>query len=286
EFQDALDENLSERMTAPWSGARAAGGEPADLTVPFTVGSDLERAVERLTVEVTLAALDAQRGRMLMLHAAGVADDEGRVVAFVGPSGRGKTTLSRARGQRWGYVSDETVAVDDALRVHPYRKPLSVVRAHGPKQQVAPAEAGLRELPDAPLRLAGLALMDRDAGAGRPELTAVPLAEALPELVAQMSYLRDHSRPLQAIARRCDAVGGVRRLRDPDAATVPALLDELIGSPVEASEWEPVPAASDAGPYLADHVEDAILTDGFVIVMADAVLHVLDGIAPVIWLAA
>lgn len=286
EFQEDLDEDRLDRMTAAWSGARAASGEPADLTVPFTVGSDLERAMERLTVEVTLAALDAQRGRMLMFHAAGVTDDHGRVVAFVGPSGRGKTTLSRALGQRWGYVSDETIAVDEALRVHPYRKPLSVVRAGGPKKQVSPADAGLRELPDVPLRLAGLALMDRDSATRHPELTAVPLVEALPELVAQMSYLRDLPRPLQTIARLCDAVGGVRRLRYPDATTVPPLLDELAGSSAETSEWAPVPAASEEGPYLADHVDDAILTDGFVIVMADAVLHVLDGIAPVIWLAA
>jgi hypothetical protein len=119
-----------------------------------------------------------------------------------------------------------------------------------------------------------------------PEVLPVSLAAALPELVPQMSYLRDHARPLRAIAALSTAIGGVRRLRYPDASMIPDLLPELLDAPFAPSSWEPAPAASDTGPYDASGVADAILTDGFLIVMADAVVHVLDGIAPVIWLAA
>lgn len=283
EFADDLDDSQRDRASQAWSGARSAGAGDPDLTRMFAAGADFDRAMERLTVDVTLSALDALRGRVLMFHAAGVADESGGVAAFVGPSGRGKTTLSRALGRHRGYVSDETIAVDADLSVLPYRKPLSVVRAARPKQQVAPAEAGLRELPEAPLRLAALLLMDRDAALSAPEIAAVPLAEALPELVPQMSYLRDQEHPLRAIAALCDAIGGVRRLRYPDAAMVPPLLPELFVTPAAVSEWRPAPDPIATGPYDASIVEDAILTGRYAIVMAQATMHVLDGIAPVVW---
>lgn len=281
-----LDGAQRDDVASAWSGALTSGHGSVDLTVPFRPGDDFDRAMERLTVDVTLAALHARRGSSLMFHAAGVADEAGRVAAFVGPSGRGKTTLSRALGEHYGYVSDEAVAVDADRRVQPYRKPLSVVRERAPKKQVSPAEAGLKALPDAPLHLSALVLLDRDPRLTEPEVLPVSLAEALPELVPQMSYLRSHARPLHAIAALCTTIGGVRRLRYPDASTVPVMLPELLDAPFGPSDWAPVPPATDTGPFDTSGVADAILTDGFLIVMAEAVVHVLDGIAPVIWLAA
>ncbi|MGB3374659.1 MAG: PqqD family peptide modification chaperone [Microbacterium sp.] len=284
-LSDDLTDQQRDEVRQAWSGATLSSqGEP-DLTLPFAAGADFDRAMERLTVEVTLAALDALRGDVLMFHAAGVADEDGNVAAFVGPSGRGKTTLSRELSRHRAYVSDETVAVDGGLRVHPYRKPLSLVREGAPKHQVSPVDAGLRELPDSDLRLSALVLMERDADLAQPEIVPVALTDALPELVPQMSYLRDQDKPLQAIAALSDAVGGIRRLRYPDSTTVPALLPELMISSGSASTWQPVSDAEATGPYLVDVADDAILTDGFVIVMAGATLHVLDGIAPVIWVA-
>ncbi|WP_309127678.1 ATP-binding protein [Microbacterium sp.] len=283
EYADDLDSSQRRTASDAWSGARSEGVGEADLSRTFSAGADFERAMERLTVDVTLSALDALRGRALMFHAAGVADESGRVAAFVGPSGRGKTTLSRELGRHCGYVSDETIAVDAELNVFPYRKPLSVVRAAKPKQQVSPDEAGLRGLPQAPLRLASLVLIERDAALSAPEIAPLPLVDALPELVPQMSYLRDQERPLRAIAVLCDAIGGVRRLRYPEAATVPPLLPELFATPPTVHEWQPAPTPAESGPYDASGVDDAILTDGHVIVMAHSMLHVLDGIAPVVW---
>lgn len=285
EISDDLDEDQRQQLQRAWSGALSVRDDVPDLTLPFSVGTDFDRAMERLTVDVTLAALDALRGRALMFHAAGIADDDGRVAAFVGPSGRGKTTLSRELGRHCAYVSDETIAADAELRVHAYRKPLSVVRNGAPKNQVSPHEAGLRELPDGQLRLAALVLMERDAELEAPEIAPISLADALPELVPQMSYLRDQSRPLQEIAALSDAVGGIRRLRYPDSSSVPALLPQLLTPSGSASGWQAAPEPVVSGPYAVDVVDDAILTDGFVIVMAESTLHVLDGIAPVIWTA-
>jgi len=283
---DDLDQTQRDAVRTAWSGALSEGEGAADLTVPFAVGTSFDAAMEHLTVDVTLAALEALRGRALMFHAAGVADDSGRVIAFVGPSGRGKTTLSRELGRHFGYVSDETIAADAELRVRAYRKPLSIVRDGAPKKQMSPREALLSELPDAELRLAGVVLIERDAELERSEIASIPLVEALPELVPQMSYLRDQDKPLQAIATLSDAVGGLRRLRYPDSSVVPPLLPELLQSPALASDWRPLlDSAASSGPYSADVVDDAILTDGFVVVMAGATLRVLDGIAPVIWLA-
>ena len=47
-----------------------------------------------------------------MLHAAGIADADGLVVALVGPSGMGKTTASSYLARHgFGYVTDETVSI-------------------------------------------------------------------------------------------------------------------------------------------------------------------------------
>lgn len=286
ELPAELDDAQRKRIRTSWSGASSDGDGDADVVVLLQAELEFEQAMERLTVDVTLAALDALRGKALLFHAAGVADPDGRVAAFVGPSGRGKTTLSRALGRHHAYVSDETVAVRPDLSVSAYRKPLSVVRDGAPKDQISPADAGLQPLPEVPLRLQALLLMDRDASLAGPEIVPLPLAEALPELVPQMSYLRDQEHPLQTIAALGDALGGFRLLRYPEAAMVPPLLGEILDAPPAASDWSPVPDAAELGPYDCSEVADAICVDHHVIVMARSVVHVLDGIAPAIWLAA
>lgn len=282
-----LDASQRAEVHAAWSGALSAGGNGApDVTVAFSETASFDAAMERLTVDVTLAALAALRSHALMFHAAGIADDRGRVAAFVGPSGRGKTTISRTLGRHFGYVSDETVAIGENLAVSPYRKPLSLVREGQPKQQVSPQQADLRDLPAGVLRLRALVLLDRDPDLATPEIVTVPLVDAIPDLVAQMSYLNDQEQPLQAIARLSDEVGGVRMLRYPDAATVPPLVAGLLDHPGEPSRWMPAPLPASTAPYGAAGVLDAITTDDRVIVMVDSQVQVLDGIAPTIWLAA
>lgn len=281
-----FDQDQRERAVIAWSGASYKGAEEAHVTVPVSGAKTFDAAMESLSVDVTLVALGLVRDQALMFHAAGVADAQGKVVAFVGPSGRGKTTLSRSLGAHYGYVSDETIAVEADLTVRPYRKPLSLVRERLPKEQVSPADAGLKALPDAPLSLSSLVLLERDAAFSRPEILSVPLVDAIPQLVLQMSYLKEQKAPLHAIARLCDAIGGVRILRYPDADTVPALVPDLLAHRSQPSVWTSAPVASGDGPYDVGGAVDAIITDGRVIVMVESTVHVLDGIAPTVWLAA
>lgn len=287
DVDDDVAEEQRETLRSAWSGALCADERAADSAVPFAADGDFDLAMERLTIDVTLTALDALRGTALMFHAAGVADADGRVAAFVGPSGRGKTTLSRALGQSYGYVSDETIAVDAAGHVHPYRKPLSIVQPTGPKHQVSPRAAGLRELPNVPLRLTALVLIERDEDLGSPEISTIPLTEALPQLVAQMSYLRECPEPLQAIARLSDALGGVQLLRYPDASGVAPLVPQILQGGAGAEAWEALSTTDrSAGEFDVSCVDDAISTEDGVVVMVAGNLQVLGGIAPVIWRAA
>jgi len=174
----------------------------ADATLPHDTGYDVslhvpqqdhDKALENLSSLVTYQALRFHRGKKHLFHAAGVADSAGRVVAFVGPSGAGKTSLSRVLGRHHGYVSDETVAVDDDLSVLPYRKPLSLVREGSPKQQVAPSALGLKNLPEAPLQLDRIVLLDRQETFEGYELEPVPLVEAITFLLQQMSFTKEFS---------------------------------------------------------------------------------------------
>ena len=175
-------------------GAESSASESASAAAAGTVGTDaptpalrplvagsFDALAEHLTSHVTLDAIDAHAGAAMMLHAAGIALPDGRVVAFVGPSGRGKTTLSRLLGSRHGYVTDETVHIgirdDDFARVEPYRKPLSIKRAGLPKQQVSPAALDLLELPEAPLRLAAVVLLEREADAASASAPSASPAE-------------------------------------------------------------------------------------------------------------
>ncbi|MDR6867261.1 energy-coupling factor transporter ATP-binding protein EcfA2 [Microbacterium resistens] len=281
---DDAPEALVESIRTVWRGAIVEGRTP-DRTIDLIPG-DEDQVLETLSMRVTLEALDHRRGGLIMFHAAGVADERGRVAAFVGPSGRGKTTLSRALSQEYGYVSDETIGVDVDLRIHPYRKPLSVVRPALPKKQISPEDAGMKGLPSAALRLSALALLERDPGLDAVRVEHVPFLDAVPDLVPQLSYLADLERPLQELAELCDAVGGVVRLSYPDASTVAATVPALLDSSPQDRAWQPAPPAVDGGPFDTSPSRDAILVDERLALLADGRVQVLDGIAPVIWLSA
>src|SRR5690242_4779685 len=110
-----------------------------------------------------------------MLHAAGLASDDGGTVALVAGSGTGKTTAGRLLGRSLGYVSDETIAVEHDLTVRPYAKPLSIVTdptVPTGKHEESPDDLGLR--PAAPvLRLAAVAVLERRDDVGGPVLEPI-----------------------------------------------------------------------------------------------------------------
>lgn len=273
---------LVARVTDPWRGALVESVS-ADREVVLDATDNIEGMLEQLSVRVTLEALDHRRGDLIMFHAAGVALDDGRVLAFVGPSGRGKTTLSRELGKHFGYVSDETIGVDADLNVFPYRKPLSVVQDSGPKKQVGPVDAGLRDLPDAPLRLAALVLLDRDGQAPAPELASVDLLDALEATVPQLSYLGDVESALCRLALLVERVGGIQRLRYSDASDVPPIVPGLVRAR-STGRWRPALGSVGRGELTID-ADDAIASGGRIAVLSGGVVRVLSGIAPVIWQA-
>lgn len=284
-----------------WSGARCAAGDPipaAHLTVPVRPQSSLRNTLSSLSQQVTLAAIRARRGRLWMLHATGVADPAGRVVALIGPSGQGKTTAAAALSRHYGYVSDETVGIDPRGAVLPYRKPLSVIEdADSAKVQRSPEELGLLPLPQAPLRLAALVLLDRRAdGPDEPVLEACDLGEALEHLVGQTSYLADVPAPLRMIAAHAAATGGVRRIVYREAETLASAIAPLFQEPsppvVEESAIDARQTSGAPGIYRGPYLDALPLEDPDRIALLQpnatgpAYYRLVAGIGPALWRAA
>lgn len=290
---------LLDEMLLAWRDAGPVATQPHAsmpvVQVPALDAQNFEHLAYRFTVQVTTAALEFHRGEQLMLHAGGIARDDGAVIAIAGPSGRGKTTTMSVLAREYGYVSDEAVTIARDGGVLPYRKPLSVItEGHAEKLQVAPSELGLLPLPPADLRIAGLVLLDRHTD-GTPEsiVEPVPLAEALIELVQQTSYLVELDDPLRRIAEIASDTGGVRRLRVGAPDRIPLIADRLfaVDGPADGPDsgcesWEQVlPTAPGAAGYsVSDTVVDAVeVADGTAVLTRDRQLRLLAGAAPLVW---
>jgi hypothetical protein len=257
---------------------------------------------------VTLDAITGLRGDALMFHAAAVALDDGGVIGFVGPSGRGKTTAARELGRVYGYVTDETLAVRPDGTVVAYPKPLSIASPSGVKATEPASTFGLRGAPRDGLHLAALVLLDRRADVAEPFVESVPIVEALSELVPQSSFLPELDRPLRTLVELIMSTGGVRRIVYSEAASIPSLVDDLLGTVDAAApmlmdvanlsqrdcdcsgkvlEDDALPPAVDRpGAYWRGAFVDAMLVDDAVIVLASGRLTVLAGVGPALWLAA
>lgn len=259
----------------------------AGHTVILTGSGDVSplQRVADLTGTVTLTALDATRGTRLLLHAAGIAAPDGSVLTLVGPSGRGKTTAARHLGRHFGYVSDESVAVDEALTVWSYRKPLSViVDGQSFKEQIAPSDLGLRPLPDAPLHLAGITLLDRDPDADGVRVDPVDLIDAICEMTPQISYLPELPSPLQYVARIIDEVGPVTRLVYRDAVDLPAVVEKMFTTPPPPPQaWSAPSRVASPGPWRCAEVDDAILVEGRACILRAGVVTALDHRGCLVW---
>lgn len=289
-FDDALPADIVETVRAAWvDAAPSQPGEP-DAIVQVLSHLESDAIVERTTAAITLAAMERAGMHLLMLNAAGVADEQGRVAAFVGGSGRGKTDLSRALGRDFDYVSDGAVGVEPGGRVLPHRAPLSIVRDGAPKQHVAPSALGLRVGGDAPLQLASITLLERDAGASAPTLEALDFCDAVAEVVPQTNYLASLPTPLQTLAGLVDRVGGFTRLRYSDADSVAPRVPELLDHRGPAEPWHAVTVPADVqktgmlgGRFTASAVLDAVRFHDRTAIFTRGRIRVLDGIGPTVW---
>lgn len=82
-------------------------------------------AFRHLVFHANQAAIDATTAPV-RLHSAAVARGDA-AIAIVGPMGAGKSTIAAGLVRRgFAYLTDEVVALDDAGRVRPYAKPVSL----------------------------------------------------------------------------------------------------------------------------------------------------------------
>ncbi|MDF8264701.1 hypothetical protein [Luteipulveratus flavus] len=299
-----LRQQWSRCLTGP---ASAAPDLVVDLTGALTTEESADETEYRVTTRVTRAAIDAQRGRRLLLHAAGVADPvTGRMLILVAESGGGKTTAAAVLGRRLGYVTDETVALDDDLTALPFPKPLSVVRRGDDpydKSQHGPDELGLLPAPARPTA-AAVMLLARDPERDEPPaLEAAHVLDGLLALVPQTSALPEIDRPLSRLAALIERTGGIRRLRYREVADAADLLSDVLGevratppSVVAHPPTTPRPGYPYAPPrpftgpvpptvQRADYT-DAVESAGDVVVLVGANPYRLTGPAARLWLAA
>ncbi|MFC7725607.1 hypothetical protein ACFQW6_10850 [Nocardioides sp. GCM10028917] len=233
---------------------------------------------EQVALAVTLQAMEANEGDLLMLRAAAVADPEtGRCVVLVGPAGSGRSTAARTLARHFGYVTDDTVAFTATLDLLPYPKPL--VADDDPAQGVqSPDDLGLRQAPG-DLRPAAVLLLEHHAeGFVPPVLTPLPTAEAIAHLSGNASYLRSLDEPLHRLAALVEEVGGVHRVDYREADDLVAVTQQLLNHPQSRDtevDSEPEPTVVELlGPETTDGGERVRRLD-----FVD--FHVSDGIGSV-----
>lgn len=270
---------------------------------------------------LTLASLSALGGEALLLHAAALASADGRrAVVLVGPSGAGKSTAVLRLGQRFGYVTDEAVAVTDDLTVKSYPKPVSLAPdpldpdspdSDSPdsasrdeprdtdKVERSPDELGLAATPAAP-RLAAVIQLCRSSGVARPRLDRIGVLDAVLGVLPEASAIDKLPEPLHRLVAVLRAGGGPYRLTYADigdcvdliagvlAEPAPAggLTEDAAGSgelgfPAGAQPVAPGPGLIVRAPW-SDAVEEA----GEIVVLRGRQPYRLSGIGAGIWLLA
>jgi hypothetical protein len=307
EFDGTLSVDHMEALRAPWRELQVGDHEQVDAIVRVVVGDiadptgavaavsgdDPDLIAQSLSTTVTLQGIAKLRGRALLLHAAAISLDDGRVIGFIGPSGRGKTTAARALAQHYGYVTDETLAIRPDLSVIPYPKPLSVLVGRPPKHSIAPADLGMRPLPDERLTLAALVILDRRPGATEARIEEVDLVDAVGSIAPETSSLIALARPLGDLVDVVQLTGGVRRVVYADAAQLAHIIPRILEASCAPADVQPV-APSDGAASVAteDPIyrrvpwSDALRIGDRVLVHNGSRVVVLDGLGPLLWCAA
>lgn len=288
--------------TLPFSASVAYLSQAHDGGTLALQAASFEALAETLTSRLTLAAILENAGRLIMLHACGIASPEtGGVMALVAKSGTGKTTAASVLAQTYGYVSDETVAILPGGEVVPYPKPLSLKQEAGaPKRQVAPDELGLQPAPPK-MFIQSIVLLDRiDRFHGSdvqdrpvaPVLRQLPLADGLLALIPELSSQAELDEPLQSLCRLIERVGGIWQVTYSEAADLPHALEPLFRGYGPANAVWDAPGFDGAAGAIPDGwvrrvtPRDAVRIDDDLLVMLDSEIVRLGGVGPAIWEAA
>ncbi|WP_123914922.1 hypothetical protein [Georgenia muralis] len=292
------DEEFRRELERAWS--RCIVDEPSssdDGDVDFPLSEVGEAGVAGLLMRLTPRAIHHAVGQRLMVHAAGLVDDRGRVVALVGRSGAGKTTAAVTLAKHnFGYVTDETVGVGESRQIAPFPRPLAQVdRATGRKVQTSPDELGLRRAP-ADLTLDRIVLLDRDTEPRPASVESVPLLDGLMEIIPQTSGLVGLDRPLQRLCAVSQECGGLRRLSfhqidDGVADLLRAVLTEPVA---DTEDWQPVADPVSDEPDISTgfldgrvrrrHHRDAVRIDGEILLLVGSAPVRISGIGLTVWL--
>lgn len=292
-----LDEGSGQMPGDAWDGEGFSARILAGGRTSQVIGESFAHFASELTSAITLQAIEARGGELLMLHASGLADPvTGRTAALVGPSGVGKTTATATLATQLGYVSDETVGIDRSGSLASYPKPLSVIveEPPAPKRQIGPDQLGLCPAPPE-ARLAAVVLLNRTQAVASPHVEPLDHAEAIIDLAPHTSSLARVRRPLQWLCSVLDACGGAVRLTYREASDLAPLVRQLLSRPAEAREWAAVDDGAPVGhlPGLLRRADvvDAVELPGDsgvgseLLVMVDQRVVRLGGIAPAIWRA-
>lgn len=208
-------------------GSDREGAERGE--VPVVPGG---RSMTSLTQSITRAFIQRRAGELLMLHAGAVCNTEtGASIAYVAPGGTGKTTLTRALGTRYGYLTDETVGiVPRSWEIKPYPKPLSTRSPSGgyPKSELGPDESGLLAAHPRP-QLTTLALLRRTPGSTEAHISRLDLFDAITSLVPETSSLPAMDKPLHLLADLYDELGGFWLLEFGESEQLREWIDYRLG---------------------------------------------------------
>lgn len=220
---------IASALQTSWSRCLGDDGDAVRDTNTLRIDAHLDdprRLAHQLmwtTQHITRALIAGQAGHLLMLHAGAVSHPEtGASLVYVAPGGTGKTTLSQLLGQRFGYLTDETVGITQDSAILPYPKPLSVRQPGAPhlKDELSPDVLGLLPAPISPW-VARIIVLDRDPGLGASvDMEELSVMDALFAVVDETSSLSWLDRPLHRLAELLEASGPVLRVRYSEASDI------------------------------------------------------------------
>ena len=242
----ALDDGAAQAMADRWQRCRELASAATLVldeerpTITAGVPADPYAVSRRLT----RTGLQRLAGRVLLLHAAALADDGGRSLVLVAPSGGGKSTATRTLGRRLRYVSDESVILLEDHRIAPHPKPPSLVvdpEHRFRKEEPAPDELGLGPTPTQP-SLGRLLALARDPEVTEPSIDRVGLVDQVLAVLPETSSTWLLEDGLHRLARAVTAGGPPARLRYSEIESCHDLVrDHLSAEGEDPPVWEHLP---------------------------------------------